>query len=321
MSASPKRAIPFLFLLAIVAASGCSAATGAGRPGPEPRQPEYRIYDTTLEAFIDLQSLAQNVAAADVAFFGEFHDDVVAQRLQRRLLEELGTIRGELALGLEMFERDVQHVIDLYTGGRISEAEFLVAARPWANYREAYRPLVELARRQGWPVAATNLPRPVASRIAADGLAALEDLPPRERADAARELHCPRDEYWDRFVHVFTAGTVRSPHGHSTPEALWTMYQAQCARDETMAEGVAALLQENDFVLHVNGAFHTDFQLGIVQRLLRRRPHTRVAVISALPVPDVSDPPLDENLFRADYLIFTPQLRSLGDARFHVLEP
>jgi uncharacterized iron-regulated protein len=166
---------------------------------------------------------------------------------------------------------------------------------------------VELARREGWTVAGTNLPQPLAARIAQQGLAVLAELAPQERAGAAQELHCPRDEYWDRFVDAFASQIGHSPHGHSSPDALWTTYQAQCARDETMAEGVAALLQRHDFVLHVNGAFHTDYQMGIVPRLLRRRPHTRVAVISAVPVRDVSDPPTTEYEFRADYLIFTPQ--------------
>lgn len=62
-------------------------------------------------------------------------------------------------LSLEMFERDVQTVLDEYLRGLIREADMLQDARPWANYDKDYRPMVEFARAHGIPVAAANVPR------------------------------------------------------------------------------------------------------------------------------------------------------------------
>jgi len=292
-------------LLGVAILEGCAPVSSPGRFAPEV---DFRVYDTSLGEFIDLVALSQNVSTAHVVFFGEFHDDPVTHYVQRRLLAEIGMARGELALGLEMFDRDVQPVLDGLLRGEVSERDFLVEARPWPNYRTDYRPLVELAARRGWPVVGTNLPQDIARAIAREGIGALEGLTPAARAFVATEVECPRDEYWDRFVAVLSEGSATGHGDHSAPDAFWNLFEAQCARDETMAETITELLRDNELVFHVNGAFHTDFQMGIVPRLLRRRPQSRVAVISALPVDDPDAPPLIGQEARADYVIFTRRL-------------
>ena len=59
-----------------------------------------------------------------------------------------------VVLSLEQFERDAQPALDDYLAGRIDEAAFLAKARPWGNYREAYRPLIEFCKARGLPVVA-----------------------------------------------------------------------------------------------------------------------------------------------------------------------
>jgi hypothetical protein len=101
-----------------------------------------------------------------------------------------------VALSLEMFERDVQvcrrlspplylqrnikrnatlsglgfdassvgaaraqGVMSEYLAGSIRERDLLRDARPWPNYINDYRPMVELARSRGLPVICANAPR------------------------------------------------------------------------------------------------------------------------------------------------------------------
>eukprot|EP00966_Prymnesium_polylepis_P309848 7159234-Prymnesium_polylepis.1 len=58
-----------------------------------------------------------------------------------------------------MFEADVQPIVDEYVSGFIREEDFLMDARPWANYEQDYRGLVEFAKREALPVVAANAPR------------------------------------------------------------------------------------------------------------------------------------------------------------------
>lgn len=76
-----------------------------------------------------------------------------------------------MVLSLEMFEADVQTVLDEYVLRRaIREQDMLQDARPWRNYAMDYRPLVEYCREQGIRVVAANAPRRYVSLALAGGL-------------------------------------------------------------------------------------------------------------------------------------------------------
>ena len=75
-----------------------------------------------------------------------------------------------------------------------------------------------------------------------------------------------------------------------------------------MAEAIAAGFERHGrkLVVHVNGAFHSDFSLGTAERVRRRLGGRRVAVVSVLPVKDLDTvAPAGEDLKRADYLVYT----------------
>lgn len=294
----------FALLLGAVA-TGCAAATGGAPPITPAPEALYRAVDARTGELLSIAALADRVRSAEVVLFGEFHDDLVAHRVQLELVERLAADSADRILGLEMFERDVQPVLDDYVTGRIDEATFRAGSRPWSNYAADYRPLVEAAIRGGWAVAATNLPQVLASSIARYGLGALASLDLDTRRNAAAELQCPEDEYWVRFLEAMDASTATDSTAHASADPLLVRtYEAQCARDETMAETIAAMMDDRR-ILHVNGAFHSDFHLGIVPRVLRRAPDADILVISALAVDDLEDLAIDEHRDRADFLIFT----------------
>src|SRR4029453_5084128 len=103
-------------------------------------------------------------------------------RLEQAILDGLSRRREPVTVSLEMFERDVQPVVDRYLAGAITEAQFLQEGRPWPRYATDYRGLVELAKKEGWTVVAANVPRRLASEVAKSGQSALDRLTPDERA-------------------------------------------------------------------------------------------------------------------------------------------
>jgi uncharacterized iron-regulated protein len=89
---------------------------------------------------------------------------------------------------------------------------------------------------------------------------------------------------------------------------LERFYVSQCLKDETMAESIAAALERagRGAVVHVNGAFHSDFGQGTAERVRRRLDGRRVALVSILPVKELDEVvPNAEDLRRADYLVYT----------------
>lgn len=298
------RHTPLLLTLLVAAAcAGRPPSTPAPQPADGAAAP-YRIVDADAGRTLDVAGLADRAAADDVVFFGEQHDDAGTHRLQHALLDALAARGDDVVLSLEMFERDVQPVLDDYLAGRISEEEFLAGARPWPNYATDYRPLVELARGRGWPVVAANVPRRYAALVASGGLDTLLALPAAEReAYIARDIDCPRDAYYERFLQAMG--------GHAgageASAAMERYYQAQCIKDETMAESIVAARERwpGALVVHMTGAFHSDFGHGIPARVERRAPGTRMLILTGIPAGDLARPPVDENRGRADVLLFT----------------
>lgn len=269
----------------------------------------HRVYRSGAKRFEDFESMLADVSKADVVFLGEQHDDPGTHRLERAALEGIARRRGQVILALEMFERDAQPKLDDYLAGKTTEADFLKNARPWPKYTSDYRPLVELAKAKGWPVVGGNVPRRLASLVGRKGLIGVDSLPAADRTLIAAQLTCPRDEYYERFKKEM--GDM-SGHGQKiTPEEAAAMigrfYDAQCVKDETMAEAIAAARAKSPdaVVVHVNGAFHSDYRMGTAQRAKRRLEGTRIAVISFVPVEDLDAADGRKIRKLGDYVVFT----------------
>lgn len=269
-----------------------------------------RVFDTRRQAFTDFESMLADLARADVVFVGEQHDDPNTHRLEAAILLGLHRRKVPLTLSLEMFERDTQTTLDEYLAGRTNETEFLEAARPWPRYATDYRPLVEIAKAEQWSVIASNVPRRLASAVAKGGKAALETLPESDRALVARDLQCPRDAYFDRFSAQMNSHPMPGQNKQTAEETTERYYWSQCVKDETMAEAIAAGFDRQagrpGTIVHYNGSFHSDFGLGTADRVRRRLPGRRVAVVSVLPEADLDTlEPAADDLKRADYLVYT----------------
>ncbi|HEY6220160.1 MAG TPA: ChaN family lipoprotein [Gemmatimonadaceae bacterium] len=312
-----------LKLLLLALAAGCTPGwTGTSGPEPAPARTSpprpdpasIRVYRSATHERVSLDELAAAATRFDVLVFGEQHDDPETHFAEFALLQGIGGRRSGVALSMEMFERDVQPALSSYLRGETSETEFLAQSRPWERYATDYRPMVQLARARGWPVIAANVPRPIASAVSRKGLSAIDTLSATSRAWAAKEFVCAHDGYYDRFAEEMkghSAGGGPPTAADVAQMAAMTdkFYEAQCVKDETMAESIARLFlnrpESRPFAFHVTGAFHSDYRQGTVQRLVRREPNVRVLVVTAVPVDDPASATMASLDTRADYVIFT----------------
>jgi uncharacterized iron-regulated protein len=270
-----------------------------------------RVWDAGASAWVEFGAMTDALARHDVVFVGEQHDDPATHRFEAALLEAVGRRTRNVVVSLEMFERDVQPLLDEHVIGRVADSVFLAGSRPWRNYDADYRPLVRMAAARRWPVLAANIPRPLASAVARGGWAALDTLPdPHRRWFAARWSCAPEGEYFRRFGEAMGG---MGGHGAAADTAaaratLVRFYQAQCIKDETMAESIVRARQAWPAwtVIHYNGAFHSDHRLGTVERLARRLPDARIAVVAVVPVPDLAAADPAAHAGRGDYVVFVP---------------
>jgi uncharacterized iron-regulated protein len=301
-------------VLALGACATPAPAPHGAPPTPEP-PPSHLFHADGRPATVG--DLLKEAGGVSVIFMGELHGNPGAHALQLDLLEALvaaaPTAGMEVVLSMEMFEGEVQLVLDEYLQGLIPENQFLAAARPWTNYERDYRPLVELARERGLRVVAANAPRRYVNRVArlgreslddlsAAALASLPPLPFPEPSEAYREE-------WDRRM---------GAHGHGPDPAHGgdAALMAQALWDASMAHAIHRALEDDrsglrSLVLHLTGSFHVENRTGTPEALRHYRPGVEYLIITTRTAEDPADfeaamEDLDSATL-ADFILITPR--------------
>ncbi|NBB87326.1 MAG: hypothetical protein GVY12_14050 [Bacteroidetes bacterium] len=314
-----------LLLFGVLPAAGTALVTDTTAAAADTEA--YRIYQPDGTA-VTLNDVAAATDTVQVVFFGEQHNDPVAHALQDSLFRQLHAradtaLARPVALSLEMFDRDVQYILDEYLAGHINEETFLQSVRPWSNYQTDYRPLVEFARTHERSVLAANAPRRYANMVSREGrdaLAKLSDAAQRHLAPLPYpEASAAYRARWNRVMasghgedtstDTLAADTTGAGMPHGGPPAD-TFLDAQVLWDATMAYSMAQhLLHTPDAViLHLAGSFHVDRGLGTPEQLQHYRPGTPTLVIVARPVADVTA--FDERRYGSagDFIILTDEM-------------
>jgi len=261
----------------------------------------YRIYrgDGTAAT---MDELVKAVGAAEVTFIGEFHHDRVAHYLEEQLLRR--TWDARLALSLEMFERDVQCILDEYLAGLIVEKNLITDGRAWKNYPADYRPLVEFAKEKKMPVIAANAPKRYVDRVGRLGAGSLDQIEPE-----GRRFLPPLPYAKASAAYAAKFASIMKEHmgSASSQESAGRSLEAQNLWDASMAYSIAEFMTTHpgSRVLQVNGGFHTSERLGTVEHLLRYRPQTQVLVVAIFP--DTGFPAFDADSMKGqgDFVVVT----------------
>ncbi|TGD83406.1 iron-regulated protein [Hymenobacter wooponensis] len=264
-------------------------------------KPAYRLFTAAGKA-VAYDKMLKELAAADVVFFGEQHNDPIAHWLELQLTKDLLRLKqGQVVLGLEMFERDVQPLVDQYTTGELTDKEFEEQSRPWPNYTTDYKPLVQLAKQQKFRVIGTNVPRRYATQVAKGSLTALNDLPAEEKAWL---MPLPLTVDYELPGYKNMAKMFGGDAAHAA--GVQNIIQAQALKDATMAHFLNQGRPEGHLLLHLNGSYHSDNHDGILAYLRQINPKLRVLTISTVLQEQLGK--LDkENEQKADFVLAVPQ--------------
>jgi len=149
-------------------------------------------------------------------------------------------------------------------------------------------------------VIAANAPRKLARKTSLRGLEAVAG----ER-HVARSTTAPDDRYRELFLEA-----MEEHPGEIPEERLGAFYEAQCLKDDTMAESIADFLEDHPardpLVVHVCGRFHSDYGFGTVTRLLQRRPLCRVSVVTTVTSEKPEEAGIGEHADRAHFVLVVP---------------
>ena len=240
--------------------------------------PNFRVFDAKGK-LSSIPELVTSLNGVDVVFLGEQHDDSVGHAMEFEIFKQVIAdyeSHRKIALSMEMFERDVQIVVDEYLSSQITEAQFLASSRPWGNYKTDYRPLLELAKDKKLSVIAANAPRRYVNVVSRNGRDALNGLSKEAKAWLAP---LPYGEPSEAYAKKFRALMGTSPEAQM---GIGKILASQSLWDATMANSIVKYLKKNNraLIVHLNGSFHTESRLGTVEHLLRYRPKTKVLVVT-----------------------------------------
>jgi uncharacterized iron-regulated protein len=206
---------------------------------------------------------------ARIVYFGETHDNPASHRVELQLLEALAERHpGRQALGMEMFARSQQPVLDRWIDGKLSEKEFLKESRWYENWGmdfSYYRDLLNLARERRVPVIALNTEKDLVGTIRGKS----PDL-----LSADEQARLPTLDLNDPYQRA-QATAIFGDHRHQNMH-LEGFIRVQTLWDETMAESAVRYLKSPSgkgmHLLVIAGGNHVIHGFGIPRRVFRRFP-------------------------------------------------
>ncbi|MBM4338893.1 MAG: PDZ domain-containing protein [Deltaproteobacteria bacterium] len=218
---------------------------------------------------ISFQQLSDDLQGARVIFVGESHDQVEHHQIQVKIIKDLMAKGKEVAIGMEMFEKSQQPILDKWSHGLLTEEDFLKEVqweKTWSMDYQLYRSILDEAKNHRLKVIALNVHRDLVRKVAQTGI---EKLSPEDKTKLP-EINLTDKE------HLSYIKTIYRDHQGGSAEKFKHFYQAQCLWDEGMAETLAQFLKSPDgagkTMVVIAGSGHIVFDFGIPKRFYRRTP-------------------------------------------------
>ncbi len=214
---------------------------------------------------INTADIIEKVKNKTIVYVGESHDKFEHHRVQLEVIRELHEKNKNIAIGMEMFQKPFQKVLDDYIEGRIEEKEFLKKSeyfKRWGFNYNLYREILLYAREYKIPVIALNISRDIVSKVSKEGLHALTE---EELKEVPEDIDLTDMEYKERLKEIF------EHHKNSWKKNFDLFYEAQVLWDESMAHNLNEFIQKNPEyqVVVIAGVGHLAFRSGIPKRCYR----------------------------------------------------
>jgi uncharacterized iron-regulated protein len=237
--------------------------------------PPDTIISTETGKPVSFENLIAELAKVQVIYVGEQHTDILHHEIQLKVISECFRRNSNIRVGMEMFDRTYQPILNQWTNGELDQKLFLQKTHWYANWKfnfELYQPILDFIRNNRIPVVGLNIPFHIPAKIATGGVESLSD---------EEKKHLPRQIDTSNALHRAYIRDIYEKHRVKGRENFEFFYMAQCVWEEVMAETIA--LNSNGaqmIVLAGNG--HIMKKFGIPDRAYRR---TRASFKTICPMP------------------------------------
>lgn len=248
------------------------------------------------EGIKEFRDMVNDALSHRVIYIGEQHTMFSNHAMQLNIIKALYEKYPKIAVGMEMFQRSKQDVIDRYLKGEIDEKRFLKESeyyKAWKYNYHLYRPIIQFCREKGIPIIALNADRDIVRKVSQKGIESLSK-------EEIKKL--PEDMDFVNFGYIEYLKDIFAEHGSSVTKKkkFSSFLQSQIIWDETMAQTASEYITKNPDrkLIILAGGGHIRYRYGIPSRVERRTGERGLTIL------------MDDQLKKgiSDYMIYTAHL-------------
>ena len=258
------------------------------------------------DALTTINDIISQLTVSRIIYVGEIHDQFAHHMNQLEVIKKIHDAGYKLAVGMEMFQKPYQQVVDDYLAGRIDEFTFLKNTEYFSRWRydyNLYKPIIDYLKQQRIPLVALNIQGDLTRNVAREGM---YDLSDQQKKQLPADMDFSNETYRKNLSQVFVVH-----HKQEDLQNFNYFLQAQMVWDEGMAESAYRFLASHPeykmVILAGNG--HVRHKYGIPDRLYRRN-HEPFAVV-------VQDEEIEDGV--ADYVLLTTELSGKASPKLGVV--
>lgn len=248
------------------------------------------------EGIKEFRDMVNDALSHRVIYIGEQHTMFSNHAMQLNIIKALYEKYPKIAVGMEMFQRSKQEVIDRYLKGEIDEKRFLKESeyyKAWKYNYHLYRPIIQFCREKGIPIIGLNADKDIIRKVSQKGIESLS-------REEVKKL--PEDMDFVNFGYIEYLKDIFAEHGSSiTKKKKFSSFlQSQIIWDETMAQTASEYITKNPDrkLIILAGGGHIRYRYGIPSRVERRTEERGLTIL------------MDDQLKKgiSDYMIYTAHL-------------
>jgi len=292
---------PLLLLLVIILITGCTLSpitTQKLTVGKKLHPLVNTIYSNKTTQKITEATLLEQLKTADVIYLGEHHNNIDHHQKQLEVIKKLVANGKKPMIGFETFALEQTSILLNYNQlkGRLKKSPHLSQAsfnsEDWLKEKlqlsskknqttwEYYGPIIKFAFENELPLFGMDLNKNLRHQITKHGINGLSAL-------EKRLLH-PTGFKNNNYRLLMHENFKKGHCGWGKPEYLDKLYDNWLARNDSMAMAITEMAENYDKgpVVAILGAAHTQFNMGVYERVNYLAPNLSQANLSFVGVRD-----------------------------------
>ncbi len=255
-----------VLMLSLFSCASLTPRPASDEPAPlDAPFPPGTIIDTQRNKAVSFEDMMKDLETVRIVYVGESHTNMAHHEIQLQVLRALHDRLPDICVGMEMFARPYQDILERWSAAEISEDVFLRKTHWYANWRydfSLYRPLLHYIRENHISLYALNIEFHIPSRIAAGGE---DNLLPYQKQQLPDRMNLSDDDHRN-----YVRGVYEHHGEHVTGQYRFEdFYAAQVVWDEVMAESITRFIGDRVMLVFTGKGHITDY-FGIPRRAWNR---------------------------------------------------